>query len=287
MEMNPKYSVYIPTKNRWKSRLTVKTLESLGVPYHVVIEPQEHEIYERLVGKEKILTLPWSKPASSTELVRVRNWIKDYSTSIGEKRHWQMDDNINAFYRYNNNLKYKVASGTILRAAEDFTDRYDNVALSGLQYAFFATSCRKRLPFILNTRIYSCTLVLNSLPYGWRGIYNDDTDLSIRVLKDGWCTILFNAFLQGKAATMTVKGGNTDIYQEDGRQRMAESLANQHPELVSVTDKKFGRYQHQVDFKLFRKNKLIKKEGLVVPNGVNNYGMVLKQGGVKWNKILK
>lgn len=53
---------------------------------------------------------------------------------------------------------------------------------------------------------------------------NEDTDLSFRALKDGYCTILFNAFLCDKAQTMTMKGGNTDeLYKDDGRWLMAES----------------------------------------------------------------
>jgi hypothetical protein len=37
---NPRYPVYIVSKGRWETRLTSKALESLGVPYRIVIEPQ-------------------------------------------------------------------------------------------------------------------------------------------------------------------------------------------------------------------------------------------------------
>jgi hypothetical protein len=36
-----------------------------------------------------------------------------------------------------------------------------------------------------------------------------------------------------------------------------------------------GRWQHQVDYRPFKKNRLILKEGVEIPEGVNNYGMVL------------
>ena len=55
----------------------------------------------------------------------------------------------------------------------------------------------------------STILIDNSLDIRWRSKYNEDIDLSLRVLKGGDCTILFNAFLQGKCATQTVTGGNT------------------------------------------------------------------------------
>jgi hypothetical protein len=130
-------------------------------------------------------------------------------------------------------------------------------------------------PFYLNHRVYSCILVKNDIPYRWRGRYNEDTDLSLRALKDGWCTILFNAFLANKQATMQMGGGNTDeLYQDDGRLEMAKSLQRQHPDVVKIT-RKWGRWQHQVDYRPFKKNKLIKREGIEIPEGVNNYGMEL------------
>ena len=40
--------------------------------------------------------------------------------------------------------------------------------------------------------------------------------------------------------------------------------------------KKFRRWHHQVDYKPFRDNKLIKNKNIIIPKGINNYGMVLK-----------
>lgn len=273
--MNPKYPIYIPSKGRWKSRQTSKALEKMGVPYYIVIEPQEYKKYAEVIDKKKILTLPWTKPNSNTELVITRNWIKQHSINIGAKRHWQIDDNIKDFYRLNKNIKYRVASGTIFKCIEDFVDRYENIAISGMQYEMFVPRKTKVPPFLLNTRVYSCSLILNKIPYEWRGIYNDDTDICLRVLKDGWCTILFQAFLCDKAPTMAIKGGNTEIYYGDGRLKMAQSLNEQHPHTTRVSWK-FNRWQHHVNYKPYRHNKLIKKKGLVIPKGVNNYGMVLK-----------
>ena len=157
-----------------------------------------------------------------------------------------------------------------------FVDRYENVALSGLQYFMFIPRKAKIPPFYLNTRIYSCILIKNDLSYRWRGKYNDDTDLSIRALKDGWCTILFNAFSCDKAQTMTMKGGNTDEVYVDGDNRLkfAQSLQEQHPDVVEITQK-WGRWHHHVNYKPFARNKLIKKKDLIIPQGVNNYGMKL------------
>ena len=45
--MNPKYPIYVVSKGRWDSRLTVKSLERMKVPYFVVVEEQEHEQYQK------------------------------------------------------------------------------------------------------------------------------------------------------------------------------------------------------------------------------------------------
>jgi hypothetical protein len=102
----------------------------------------------------------------------------------------------------------------------------------------------------------------------------------LRVLKDGDCTIQFNAFLAKKITTMKMKGGNTDeLYCQDatfdGRLEMARSLQRQHPDVAKIT-RKWGRWQHQVDYRPFKGNKLIRRADVVIPQGVNNYGMVLK-----------
>ena len=188
-----------------------------------------------------------------------------------------MDDNIASFNRLNRNLMCKVTSGTILKAAEDFVDRYKNVYLAGLNYDFFAKAKEPLPPFVKNTRIYSILLIQNNIPYRWRGRYNEDTDLSLRVLKAGLCTIQFNAFLQGKVTTQRMRGGNSEVfYDDEGTKPKSKMVEELHPDVAKVVWK-FNRWHHHIDYRPFKKNQLIKRNGLVVSQGINEYGMVLKQ----------
>lgn len=270
--VNPRYPVYVPTKGRYDSALTIKALEKLGIPYYAVVQPQEEALYRPVVKTGEILLLPTGLDG----LVPARNWIKDHSIEVLKaERHWQIDDNIDGFYRLYQNLKVPVATGAIFRAMEDFSDRYENVAISGPNYFMFASRKTEMPPLTINTRVYSCSLVNNAIPHRWRGVYNDDTDICIRALKDGLCIVLFNAFLCMKSTTMTLGGGNTPIYQGDGRLKMAQSLADQHPDCVVVTEK-WGRPQHHVDYSRFRGNKLIRRKGVEIQAGVDNYGMELE-----------
>lgn len=272
--MNPKYPVYVISKGRWESRLTVKALTERNIPHRVVIELQEYEQYAAVMPKENLLVLPFSNLGQGS--IPARNWVWEHSVSEGHARHWILDDNIRAFYRLNNNIKYRTTDGATFNAIESFVDRYTNVALSGMQYELFVPRKKKQPPFIANTRIYSCILIKNDILYRWRGRYNEDTDLSLRALKDGWCTLLFVAFLADKVATMTMKGGNTDeLYkQTNNRLEFAQSLQRQHPDVVKVVQK-WGRWHHEVDYSPFKNNKLIRKPGVEIPDEPNEYGMKL------------
>lgn len=269
----PKYPIYIISKGRWESRLTSWTLEEMKVDYKIVVEPQEYKQYASVIDPKKILVLPFSNLGQGS--IPARNFVWEHSIQQGAERHWILDDNIRYFYRLNRNSKNRCMTGVCFTAIEDFVDRYKNVGIAGMQYHTFAVEKQKQKPFAMNTRIYSCILLNNTVDFRWRGRYNEDTDLSIRILKAGWCSILFYAFLAGKNATLKMKGGNTDeLYKGDGRLLMAESLRQQHPDIVTISYK-WGRPQHQVDYRGFKRNRLIKKENLIVPRGTNDYGMKL------------
>lgn len=271
--MNPDFPIYIISKGRHESRKTVKCLEKMNVPYKIVIEKQEFEQYAKHIDKNKIIVLPFSNLGQGS--IPARNFVWEHSIKSGYSHHWILDDNIEQFNRLNRNLQVKVSDGTIFKCAEDFVLRYENVAISGFQYDFFAKSRTILPPFYLNTRIYSCLLIKNDIPFRWRGKYNEDTDLCLRVLKSGLCTILFYAFIQQKSQTLKIKGGNEQIYNDtNNRREFAESLQQQHPDVCRVVWR-FNRWHHHVNYKPFKNNKLIKKKGLTIPSGVNNYGMKL------------
>lgn len=276
--MNPKYPIYIISKGRWKSRLTSKALEEINVPYRIVVEPNEYDNYAKVIDKSKIIVTPENFSERGQGGIPVRNFVWKHSIKEGHKRHWILDDNIRRFRRFNDDIKYLVTDGTIFRCAELFVDRYKNVALSGFQYSSFMAYNRQKRPFTHNTRIYSCILIQNDIPFRWEGKYNEDSDLAIRVLKSRkYCTILFNAFLQDKASTMTMKGGNTDsIYNEgDNREEFAKSLERKHPDVVK-TIWRYNRWHHSINFNNFKDIDLIRVDEYNVGKGINNYGMYLR-----------
>jgi hypothetical protein len=279
--------IYIVSKGRHQSRLTAKALERMRVPYFIIVERQEYNDYASVIDPKKILILDpkyqdeydafWQlPPGSSKGSGPARNFGGDHSRSLGAKWHWIIDDNIRGFYRLNNNLKIQVLDETFFRVMEDFVFRYKNVAMAGPNYHTFADQRTAAPPFYLNTRIYSCNLIRNDLPFRWRGRYNEDTDLSLRMLKAGWCTVLFNAFLAKKVETLAMKGGNTDTIYKGGTLQKSQMLYEMHPDVTKVV-MRWDRPHHHVDYTPFKRNKLIRRSDVRLEGKVNNYGMELVQ----------
>lgn len=276
-----KYPICIPSKGRWDCQRTGKALDRLGVSYRFFVEETEADLYMKELGEDKVVVMPFHDLGQGS--IPARNFIWEWAKEREYKRHWVVDDNIQDFVRCNLNRRISVHGGGYFRAMEDFVDRYENIVMAGPHERGFVDDRSARLkPYILNHRVYSCILLDTSLPHRWRGRYNEDTDLSIRLLKDGYCTLLFTALLMHKFPTVgsknskPLKGGNTDnVYNtDDHRFAFAESLREQHPDIVKVVWR-FNRWHHYVDYSAFKNNKPILKSGVVPVVGNNEYNMTL------------
>lgn len=277
-----RYPICIPSKGRAEHQKTGKVLDRMGVTYRFFVEETEYDAYCKAIGEERVVSMPFHDLGQGS--IPARNWIWEWAREREYKRHWTVDDNIVSFSRCTSNRRLCVRGGGFFLAMEDFVDRYENIAMAGPHHIGFVIDRSPSLtPFIANTRVYSCILLDTSLPDRWRGRYNEDTDLSLRLLKQGYCTIVFRALLMDKGGnTVGVRnakplpGGNTDnVYNTgDHRRAFAESLQQQHPDVVKVVWK-FNRWHHEVDYRPFKRNKLKYKPGIVPHCLDNNYGMEL------------
>ena len=295
------FPLYIVSKGRAESRLTSKALEQMGQPYSVVIEEAEYDDYAAVVDPKKLLILPEAYKdeyevmddlgrTKGTGSGPARNFAWSHALDQGHRWHWVIDDNIRAFMRLQKNQRIRIKSGVCFRVMEDFCLRYENIAMAGPEYSMFCADRRKLPPFRMNTRIYSCNLIRNDIPFRWRCRYNEDTDLSLRILKAGWCTILFYAYLQQKLPTQTLKGGNTDElytdsgdrgksggYDSTGTIAKSEMLVNLHPDVAELKWR-YGRVHHLVDYRPFRRNSLrLNKDVHLEDLPPNEYGIVLRK----------
>ena len=287
MSMKNNFPIYIVSKGRYKRRYTADMLEEMGLDYYIVVEKQEYEQY-KAVCKGKVLILPqkykdeydtfWYDDDPRTGPGPARNFAWQHSIDDGFKWHWVLDDNIRDVQRYNYNLKVKCLTSTPFYIMEKFVLRYKNIAIAGPNYCFFCPQATGRRPLYFNTRIYSFLFIRNDLKHRWRGRYNEDTDICLRVLKDSWCTVQFNVFLQGKIATQTIRGGNSaEFYDQEGTYNKSKMLVEMHPVITDLIYQ-WDRYHHYVNYKPFATNRLIFKDDYKQitedwDQSVNNYGL--------------
>ena len=290
MSNYPKYPLYIPSKGRSDVCLTSDALCEMRVKHYIVVEPDQVADYKnrRNTDFATILTLDMDYKekyehcdnlgtSKSSGPGPARNFAWDHSIKNGHDWHWVMDDNIRYFVRTNNRRRIKCKSPSFWRAQEDFITRYENVGMGGPVYSMFCFRDPEidMPPFITNTRIYSCNFIRNDLPFRWRGRYNEDTILSLDMMKAGWCTIQFYAFAQDKLMTQVLKGGNSEeFYFKEGTLEKSRMQVQVHPD-VSKLVKKFGRWHHKVNYAKFAKMKLRRKPDLHIESTGNNYGQKL------------
>lgn len=248
----------------------------MGIPYRIVVEEQQYDAYAAFHDPATLLVLDpeFQRDYETCDDIgdalppgagAARNFIWWHSMNDGHEWHWTMDDNIDWFKRYHQNLRVPCLDATPFVAMEDFTTRYTNVAMAGPNYVTFIRNRQVYPPYATGTRIYSCNLIRNDVPQRWRGRWNEDTILSLDLLKAGWATIQFNAFLQQKLPTQRLKGGNTDTLYAEGTYRKSQMLVAVHPDVTKLTYK-FGRYHHHVDYSRWRNQPLI-KDPTWIPTG--------------------
>ena len=151
-----------------------------------------------------------------------RNFCWEHSSKNNHERHWVFDDNIHKIRRITQGKKIKCNAKKALKIVEEFTDRYENIAISGFNYSQnVIPGTSDNIPFRLNVHVYSAMLIKNNMPYKWRLKYNEDVDICLQVLHNKLCVVLFNAFTVDKTSTIAkMKGGNqTELYKNNAYEK--------------------------------------------------------------------
>jgi len=289
-KIDPKYPVYVLSKGRYEKRYTTDSLEEMDCPYKVVVEPQEYDLYNKYIDSSKILVLPKEYLNKNQGGIPARNFIWQHAIDSGFDKHWIIDDNIDGFSRWNYNQQKKVKSGVVFKIVEDYQDRYTNIGLSGIQYNYAVPNIDTGRKMIIdNSRGYSCMLLNHKLldkylEERWRGRYNEDTDLTLRILTSNkMATFLHNNVLCHKKTSGTMKGGNTDTIYDGGSHKGYQDKFNElyknWPQYVKPTTKKHvdGRPHHHINYGKISNVKPIFKEGVVLDKICNDYNMVYEE----------
>tara|TARA_Y100000310_G_scaffold325015_1_gene387813 strand:+ start:1762 stop:2559 length:798 start_codon:yes stop_codon:yes gene_type:complete len=229
------FTIYIPSKGRHEKCLTADLLQTYSIRFYIVIEPQDLKKYLKKYLKKQIVVLD----KNNKGIAYVRNFIKKHSISKGEKYHWQIDDNIRFFRKRIDNKNIKINPSENFTEVEEYLFSYKNIGALGLKHTMYAWSAKDSISF--NQQIYSCGLFNNSLDIWWRDNLIEDTDYSLQILFKNYCTVMFNRLIMDKAASMAMKGGNTEIsHGGEGRRKRSEELQKQWPGIFELTEQ-YGR----------------------------------------------
>ncbi len=279
------YPVYIPTRGRPQVQLTATKLLSLGISPVLVVPPDDpREVQAYRDANPDCLVIPYPAPYF-TRYERTpemdphpttgaaHNFAWDHSRAAGFQRHWIMDDNIRFFWKRTSadpapdrpqpgarrqGVRTRVKPTDFVEM-ERTAARFSNLA--GLSLGQGGTFSDR--PFMVNTRLYCATLYRNDLdlpPWNivWRRGINDDTVVSLDILKTGyWCTAETRILGIAKVPTSHTKrlaGGMTDFYgksdKDKGFARKAAEAVRLHPDCVR-TSERFGRTHHFIDYRQF------------------------------------
>lgn len=221
------YTIYIPSKARSHLNITPATLQQDGLEYKFVVEPQDYDAYVAVHSYDRVVRLD----KNDMGVAYVRNFIKQYSRSIGELRHWQLDDDIEKFFIRKKDTTKNVPSSPLfcISLVEYFTDMFSNVAVSGICSTPFAFS--KQYAVQVNRLAYQCMLIDNTTDIEIADLKAGvDWDYTLRSLEAGYCTLAFHHVMQQSAPTMKYAGGNTNIaYVGDKRKRSYEQFISLWP----------------------------------------------------------
>ena len=74
MSRTPRYPIYIPSKARAFRPLTINRLAEMGIPFNLVIEPEDEQDYRAIIPRcASLLVLPFSNLGQGS--IPARNWI--------------------------------------------------------------------------------------------------------------------------------------------------------------------------------------------------------------------
>ena len=279
------YPIFIISKGRfyrnkkYQPPKTAQYLESINVDYKIVVEPQEVDEYAKSISKNKIITLPNEYLNKNQGSIPVRNFVHHYNIDKDNIAYWILDDNINDYYWVDNNERYKVRDAFAFKFVEDLMNNYDNVYLAGHQYKMFCPPTDYRNVIQQNGRVFSSILIRTDIPSLkeeadiWRGRYNEDVDLSLRLLKQGLPTILSIVLTADKERTGG-SGGNEEIYIEDNNHSgvaKTNALLEHHADCIEVVER-YGRTHHKIKTEMFENNKYIRASDFTE----NKYNIIYK-----------
>jgi hypothetical protein len=258
-------TVYIISKGRPECR-TAKTLTTVRYAgeWYIVCGNNDETLEQYISnwGKDRVIVFDWFKESQHTDFLDnfgvekvssgaspARNATMRISKKRGELRHWQFDDDYTGFYLKTKKGRSKKLSGRLLekhlyRLAE-FGYEAD---INNVGFAVGSDSFPDGM-YQTTKRVFNAHNLTNSKKFvEWRGRMNDDLINALEVYKNGFYEVSVKYLTLVMRPTQADKGGNTDLYQDDGTVRKTSYAILIEPKATKLVIK-FGRHHHEVNWR--------------------------------------
>ncbi len=238
------FPVFILTKGRAEIATTPSVLEADNVPYALVVEPQEAEVYRLNYPRAEIVVLP----KDNQGLAYACYWLVEYVRSNSLTWFWRMDDNLGKFGETRCRRVCNMPAGAILSRAELATEWSNRLGLVGLQYTQYAWAARKQ--YTINRMAAACYLqnAASGIQYDLGLPAKQDVDLTLRHVTQGWYTLIWQTLSMSKPTIASwTRGGQCEMYNKRKDWDDARRLRVLWPQYVKLVMKR-GRLDVKIDW---------------------------------------
>lgn len=227
-----KYPICIVSKGRANICTTHKLFDDYNILYYYMVEPQDYDKYVNVFDKKRVINIG----ENNKGIYYVRNFCIEWTKENGYEKHWQVDDDLRSLhYRPMNNIKQLRDSQKInnplkmLLDIEDMSIKCVNYGAGCLTHDGFAFSKKKDID--INKMIYCFQLINNSIVSRYQPNTSEDIDFSIRILMEGYVTMVFNKYSFRTPSSGSIEGGcNSSIdYKNNGRKKRNIQLCETYP----------------------------------------------------------
>jgi len=261
-------TIYIISKGR-PHCTTAQTLTDMDYPgeWFIVCGNNDDKLseYQSRWG-DRVLVFDWYDEVKQSDLldnfgvekmssgaVPVRNATMKISQARAELRHWQFDDDYQAFYsiiKRDGQPKHLRLDGEAFQRRLRYLSTFAHEAsLSNVGFAVGAET-RPEVVFKPSKRVFNAHNMPSDekLFLRWRGRMNDDLINAIESWRYGHVEMSLRCMQMSMKDTQSEAGGNTDIYQAHGTVRKTAYAVLIAPAATKLVIK-YGRFHHQVNYK--------------------------------------
>jgi hypothetical protein len=233
--------ILIPSKGRAGKTKTNKLLETCGMEYAFVVEPQEKEQYQNY----NYFVLP----ENNKGITYCRNWILNEMRKQGNKFFWMLDDDIKEFGETLGGKCIKK-DATILNKAFSQLTRFE-ASIYSLELRQFAWSQKDLVKNRIAMQCVLFNLSKMNFDYDLSIKIREDYDLTFQAITKSFGTLKTSKYYYNIEPMKSQSGGMSEWYYPEYEKEQVELLCKKWPRLLTPITKN-NRFDVKINWKVFK-----------------------------------